>query len=97
MPGIISSVILFVSGAIAYFAYSDSVWTWTSGGEAHSLHVDTIGMILMAVGLVTLLLSVAYNFMSVSPVDEEEHDVIVTKKPGQEPKKIVRKKSRRNY
>lgn len=91
MPGIVSSILLFISGAVAYFAYSDSVWTWTSGGDTHSIHVDTVGVIFMVAGVIALLLSAAYNFMQVDPIEEVGYDEVVTKVSDEEPVKTVRK------
>lgn len=96
MPGIISSILLFVAGAIAYFACPGSVWSWTMDGSTHSVRIDTVGLILMFAGGVTLFLSVAYNFMKITPT-EEEYDEVVSKVPGEEPKKAVRKHRRRKY
>lgn len=92
MPGIISSVILFIAGAIAKFAYSDSVWTWHSGGQAHSLQVDTIGVILMIAALGLFVVSAAWNFLWFAPTEETERDEIITQLPGAEPVRTVRRK-----
>lgn len=75
MPGLIGSLVLLIVGAITKYAYSDEVWTWNSGGEAHSLQVETVGNILLIAGLVALVLSVAYAFMARSGYVEEEEDV----------------------
>lgn len=95
MPGMIGSLFLIIIGAIAKFAYSDSVWTWTSGGHTHSLRVDTIGMILIFAGLIAFLLSVAYNFMARNDTLVEEKDVVVDDDPILPPKTIS-KRSRKN-
>lgn len=73
MPGLIGSLVLLIVGAIARYAYSDEVWTWTAGGERNSLQVDTIGSILLIAGLIGLLLSMAYGFMGRGrPIIEEK-------------------------
>lgn len=87
MPGVISSLILFIVGAIARFAYSDSVWSWTSGGHSHSVRVDTVGMILMFAGAVALLLSIAWSFYKPSESFEKEETVAVQEDPYEPPVK----------
>ena len=72
MPGLIGSLMLLIVGAITKYAYSDSVWTWKSGGENHSLQVETVGNILLIAGLIALVLSVAYAFMARHSYVEEE-------------------------
>lgn len=77
MPGMVSSVLLFIVGAVLKFAYSDSVWTWTSGGTRHTLELDTIGMILIVAAIVLFVFSAIWNFMIVAPRDEVEyHDEV---------------------
>jgi hypothetical protein len=76
MPGLIGSLLLLISGAIAKYAYSDSVWSWTSGGHSHSLQIDTIGTILLLAGIVALVFSTAWSFMSRKEVEEKAEEVV---------------------
>ena len=93
MPGVIGSLILLIAGAIARYAYSDSVIRWTASDESHALRVDTIGSILIIAGLVALVLSVAYAFMREHTSIIEEESVIVDDAPDVLPPKKVVKKS----
>jgi lysylphosphatidylglycerol synthetase-like protein (DUF2156 family) len=95
MPGVVSSLILIIVGAVAKYAYSDSVWSWTSGGQHHSLRVDTVGMILMLAGLAALFLSIVWGFLSTTDSVVEEEEVVVKKadKAPVKAKKRTRRKS----
>lgn len=62
MPGVIGSLILVIVGAVARYAYSDSVVSWTIGDNVQSLEVDTVGMILFVAGIVGLVLAVLWAF-----------------------------------
>lgn len=75
MPGLIGSLVLLIAGAVAKYAYSEDVWTWTLSGETHSLQVETVGNILLIAGLVALLLSMAYAFLGRHEYVEEEEAV----------------------
>jgi hypothetical protein len=75
MPGLIGSLFLLIVGAITKYAYSDEVLTWTASDEKHSLQLETVGNILLIAGLIALVLSVAYAFMSRYEYVEEEEAV----------------------
>lgn len=96
MPGLIGSLLLLISGAVARYAYSESVIRWTTGDEAHSLRVDTIGLILIVAGLVALVLSIAYAFMDDRETLVEEENVVVDDVPEVLPPKTAVKRSRRS-
>jgi formate hydrogenlyase subunit 3/multisubunit Na+/H+ antiporter MnhD subunit len=95
VPGIVSSIFLIIVGAITRYAYSDSVWRWHSGGTSHSLRLDAIGGYLIIAGVVTLILSLIYNFLTLDTDSYNEYDEIVDKKPGQEPETYRRRRQRR--
>lgn len=102
MPGVISSISLIVIGAVTRYAYSDSVWRWHSGGQTHSLQLDTVGLILLWAGVVGLLLSIALSFMVPRYYEDdypghhvdEDYDEVVDYRPGEKPVKIIRRHRR---
>ena len=96
MPGVISSILLIVVGAIARYAYSDEVWRWTTGDETHSLRVDTVGMILLFAGIIGLMLSAAWSFYYPRAYHEEEehYDTYDDDDLVDRPKRVTRRKRR---
>lgn len=80
MPGVVGSLLLIIVGAVARYAYSDSVVSWTVGDNVQSLEVDTVGMIILLAGAVGLVLSVFWAFSSGGGDDEVEPTVVVKRK-----------------
>lgn len=100
MPGIISSIFLMVVGAITRYAYSDSVWRWHSGGQAHSLQLDTVGLIFLWAGFISLILSVLFGFLKPRYYEDDypghhiHEDEEIDYSSDKDPIKIVKRRRR---
>lgn len=83
---VVFGIFLLVVGAIAEFVANNHV---TVGNQ--SWDMDTIGMIMLVLGVVSILIGFAFTAMYTN-TSHREHDVIVDKKVDETPVVIKRRK-----
>lgn len=87
---VVLGILLVLAGLLSGLVLDNSM----DIGSIHNVDMNQLGWILFGVGAASILFGLWVNLMYTNTSHVEEHDVLVDKVPGEEPRKIVRRRKR---